>query len=136
MEYLLKDSFEVSQSGEKVDAEKISIPAPNNLVLKDITVIDSEFNAAIMAMSKNVSGDQKQEEEKEPSGKDLVLMLSGSKADMAKCYVALRNIMVKQGKINESISVTEHIFNKMSFQDTKLLLGEYIKDFLYSSLVA
>ncbi len=136
--YEFKDHFELSIGSEKVQAENIELPAPNNVVLKYITIIDQEFNKAVLKMT-SISGEQSNKEEKddeEPSGKELFMMLSAGGANMLECFNAFQRICILQAKINGKSGMTESLFKKLSFNDTKELLGGYIANFLYSSLAS
>ena len=129
-----KDHFELSIGGEKVKAESISLPSPNNYVIKQITVLDQEFSKAMMSMSEK-SSDAEPDKDAKITGKEIFMMMSAGGAKLPACFDAIKQICLKQGKINDQASVTDHIFNQMSFRDTKELLGGYVNSFLFSSLV-
>lgn len=133
--YEFKDHFEVAIKGEKVKAETIHLPAPSNLVLKHITVLDQEFSKSMMKISESKGESTESDKEHKISGQEVFMMMSAGGANLSACFEALKQICMKQGGINNEVLTTTAIFEKMSFQDTKELLGGYINLFLFSSLV-
>lgn len=132
MQYNFKVPFQVADSGKMIDATSISITSPTNQVCEFVSNIDTEFSNAILAISEKTK-DKEQKNETQVSGKDFVMIMNATKCDMKKCFYSLREILKKNGKINGTILVTDSIFDKISYDDTKGMLGEYIKDFLFFS---
>lgn len=134
--YEFRKPFKVAEKGESTEAVTISVPAPSNFVLKHVTVIDREFNKALMAMSKNNPQTKEEPEEGESvEAKEIIILLNAYGADMEACYNALKWIIKLSGRINELVSVTDHLYNKIDYNDMKLILGGYIENFLFSSQV-
>lgn len=134
--HTFKGHFEIASGNEKVKAETLTLPSPSNYIIGHVTVIDQEFSKAMIKMSELSGGSEsKADDDAKVTGKEMVMMLSSSGANMKACYDAIQKICIKQGMINGEQKVTQVIFDRMAFEDTKEILGGYINDFLFSSLV-
>jgi len=138
MRFDLKVPFTYGNKGEQKEAKFIEVHAPNNLVLEEVTIIDQELNKAFFNMlSKNLSDDSSNSQANvELKGSDIIRLMSGCNAEMINCYEALKKILIKTSKVDSEIELTQYLYEKLDYQDTKGLLGEYIKFFLSSSLQA
>lgn len=128
------DHLEIAAGKEKEKAETLTLPSPSNYVIGHVTVLDQEFGKAMLKMADQAQ-EQEQKDKGEVSGKEIFMLLSAGGANLKSCFDAIKQICIKQGKINKHQKITDHIFNEMSYDDTKAVLGGYINDFLFSSLV-
>ena len=143
LKYELKEPFDIHEKGELVQAKFIEINGPSNLVLRHVSVLDAEMNKAIFKfarMEKEKTSSRVEESENEStekhelSGSDILMALNGSGGDVGKCYDSLKSILKLSCFVNANVQFTGSMFDKMSYIDTKEILGEYLKFFLASSL--
>ena len=140
LNYELREKFEVALKGESVEVDSIEMSAPTNQIVDYVTILDNEFNKAIFQMSQmEVKEESRQENdvETEISSQSILMALSGAKTDLRKCHDALKNILIKTAWVKNGetrIKFESGMYNKMSYNDTKNLLGEYLKFFLSISL--
>jgi len=151
--YELAQPFSYANSGQQVESTSITVKAPNNKVITEIAMIESEFNKAqfsAMGAFKNVVGEaafqdiidkkpESESKESEVKPVDVITQMLAGGADMAKCYIALGVILASGSKGHETalidniIQVTKPIFESMHPHDTKMLLGNYIVNFIHTS---
>jgi len=134
-EHEFKDHLEIAAKGEKLKAETFHLPAPSNYVIGHVTVLDQEFSKAMLKIAEQEGAGAEEKENADVAASEIILMMSAGGSNLSACYSAMEKIIIKQGKINSEYPVNKVIFDKMSYRDTKEILGGYIKDFLYSSLV-
>lgn len=155
--YTLKTPFEYHNSGELTEAQTLTIKAPTNKVIDHVALIEqevskSEFN--LITNLKSIYGEDKFEklskdatesvkEKKEESEKvtaDAILsQMFSNNADMKKCFFALKEILSSGNKekpvckVDDTEKFTKPMWEEMTFEDTKELLGEYIVNFITAS---
>ena len=139
LKYDLKDPITFTRGGESEEGKTLEITAPLNDVWKHTSKLDSEVNKAFMSFQssfKSPNTTQDKAESKESSGDDIAQMISMGGANMDVCFPALCAILEKTCKIEGTTAFTSGMFNKMSYRDTRSLMGSYIKFFLVSSLLS
>ena len=62
------------------------------------------------------------------------MALANADCNLEKCFDALRKILIKTAKVDGETQFQHTLFEKISFDDNKTLLGWYIKHFLYTFL--
>ena len=136
LKYELKAGLPIAVSGEEAEASFLEITSPTNEVSTHVSTLDSQFNKALIKMSELGEGkeQEKPEEDFELSGKEVSMMLASGGANLELCFKSLSKILQKTCKIDGEKSFTEVHFRRMDYNDTKMLLGEYIGFFLSSSL--
>lgn len=159
-EYFLKVPFSYASKGDMVSATKLIVKAPTNTVLSHTTTLEQALSAAQDGMLEHVTkligkeavekrmesaGDnvedlKKQAKSLEETGESIVEMLFRGKGDIQACFKALQSILTSSDSTRQPYCVvdaetpmTSMIFNSMSIQDSKGLLGEYIKNFIIAS---
>ena len=140
LKFELKVGFDIAKGGEKEDAEYLSITAPSNKVIQHVSILDEEMFKAVMTFTNHNKSDSKNNEgqaakEETFDGSEIVMMLGAGKADLGKCFKALSQILCVTCTVNDTTPFTSYMFVKMSYIETKRLLGEYIKFFLNSSQI-
>jgi hypothetical protein len=156
-----KDSFEYdfivnfayAKGGDQVEAQNITVMAPSNKLLKQISIIESEYrkseNRGVQSL-KNIIGDKamkdmldiqrdkeaaKKEKTDSESEKDeltpdgVINTMLGNGAKMAECYAALK-IILSSALVDGETKLTSTMFDDMAPVDTKQILGLYIINFL------
>lgn len=150
--YEFKIPFKYHSKGELVDATLITVKAPSNKVGKFLYIIENERGKAVRYLqdrqdkidqpNTNAIVDDIVDEngaEAEIKESDVVDLLSAAGSDLGRCFDALKGILTAGNNdnpvavINNEERVTDGIFDKMSYNDTKSLLGRYILDFLSTS---
>lgn len=135
LKYELKTKFKIANKGEQKDASFLQITAPANNVINHVSVLDREFNKALLSFSKINSDLVKNNKtdneitEKDISGNELIMMLQAGGGDLKECYESLKSILLLTCFVDGQIQFTSSMFEKMDYQDTKALLGEYLKFF-------
>jgi len=140
LKYDLKEKFNLAKKGDMEEANFLVVNAPSNKVINHVSFIDREVNKAIMTFSKDQIVDSAKRpdvpENQEISSEELLMALQAGNGNMEKCYGALKQILISSCMVDETIPFTSSMYEKMHYQDTKSLLGEYIKFFLTSSLLS
>lgn len=148
--YDLLEPIKITQNGQLIEAHSLEIFAPRNQVFADNNIIDVEFNRAknqaIKESNEFLKGfnpeqlqvikslGDKEEKKEEVSSQQIILEMIRNGADLNKCTLALKNILSAGNKerpmclIDNTKMIKEH-FDDLSIQDTKNILGEYIKNF-------
>lgn len=140
--YEFKIPFKYAYKGELIEAKKITIKSPNNIVKNFVTKIDEQRLIA----SKNwqdkmniIVEDKKEDTKTELQESDIVEFIGSGGGNFNICFEALRDIL-KSGNENSPVAllddetkVTSPLFDNFSYIDTKNILGGYIKNFLLSS---
>ena len=139
-QYTLKQPFEYAKNGETIPAEFITIKCPSNKVLSSLSIIESQFMNAIQKAQKEANQEQvkeamqNKEQEEELDGKGALMILL-SYGDINVCYNEFKPILNKTAFVDGDIPfVSGSMWDKLSIQDTKCLLGEYIANFIMPSL--
>jgi len=142
--YELKKPFIFGNKGVDEEAINIHIECPCLNVDRQFTAIEKEvldcFKKAQEASSdidvdalRKELGENK--EQVEMQGKDVAMAISAY-GDTAKCYDNLKQIFAKTAFVNGSKQkITTPIWESMSMEDAKALLGEYVVNFIVGSLI-
>lgn len=133
--------FDYHVQGQVQKSQSITVKAPSNLILLDVAVLDEEQSKAMLnAMEKfsKVGGSQAADSTKEKNADEDALQfafaMSAGGANMARCYQSFQRILEASALIDGKEKLTQHLFNAMSPQDTKILMGKYLTSFLAFSL--
>lgn len=138
MEYIFQDRFNISSKGEQVEAESIIIKAPSSKIFKYVSRLDKELSKSLMnATKENFSEEEKEKDSSvdETNGDQFIFMLMATGLDLEKCIDNFKWVLKLSAFVNENKTVTDSMIDKISYNDMKSLLGEYIKSFLFISQV-
>jgi len=133
MNYELKTSFKYAKGGDNEDATFLDISSPSNKVIKHVTLIEKQLFKAINNVAKETD-EQRGSKDEKVRGEDLIMALASGDANLEKCYEAFKQILTASCSINGDDKFKVEHFERMSYADTKCLLGEYISNFLFTSL--
>jgi len=139
-EYQLQQSFDYAHKGATVPASKITVKCPSNKVLKSLSVIESEFMAAITKAQQATTQEAIKEAqaniagEGELDGKSAIMALL-SFGNINTCYDEFKIILTKTAFVDDDEKFEKPMWDDLSVQDTKALLGEYLVNFILSSLL-
>lgn len=133
--YTLKKPLVYASQGIEEEAKTLEITAPTNKVIKAVCRLDAQLTKALTGLlNQNFFKDSKEEGKKELDSKDYLFLLGSGGADLDKCYDDLKVILRHTCKIDGKENMTDILFDRMEYSETKNLLGEYLKFFLGSSL--
>jgi hypothetical protein len=144
IKYEFIDELEYDHNGDKAVAEYIEIKAPNNKIKAFTTTLECAYkNASIKASAllttlpeefirRIENNADKDEEQTSIEVVDSMLAQLDSKV-MTGVYNALDMILKESAKLDGHTNFGNALFEKMSIQDTKYILGEYIKSFFIAS---
>lgn len=146
--YDLKSPFRYTNKGELVEgASFVVIKAPTNKNLEDVSIIEQEYNKALLKAATMFSEMQdkigeeaknKKADKEDPNAdaSSTVMLMQSGGADMSKCYKALQRILVSGTNEDPTCYIddvkerlTTGLFESMSPYDTKIILGLYIQNF-------
>ena len=151
--YDLKEPVEIAVNGKVQQAVALEIFAPNAKVYNEVFVIDAEYARAkkeaefdSLQLVKGMTPEQvetfikagnKKNNKKEPEIKpfDVVAQMLRNGAKINKCFDALKNILTggtadKPMCRVDSVKMEAPIFDQLSLEDLKEILGRYIESFL------
>lgn len=154
--YNFRNELMYAKDGEPVKAETITVKAPRNNVLRQVSLIEQYFEQSQVNMLKafkDAIGDvafQKmlesrgvEETAKEVKGKsetsEIMKQFYAGGANLDKCYEALRQILISGNTesptavLDSRVKITSPIFSDMTPEDTKNILGEYVINFIIAS---
>lgn len=142
--------FEYIEKGNNVMAETITMKAPSNSVWQYVICLDEAHSKAqrgnielfggiekiqkLQESQKNV--DVKEEKESDESMALAIVSNIMAVGESAKCFEALSKILASgnlenpNATLNNSEKMNKDLFNKLSHNDTKIILGKYILYFL------
>lgn len=152
----LEIPVKIASGGKEVEAVSVEVFAPTNQVSADVNVLDSEFHkarknavkdssSAIKDLTveqietfKKLSDSSKEVKEGDAKPLDIVREMIMYGADMDRCVLALKNILIAGRKekpmcLVDVEKMTTPIFEELSVIDTKSILGLYILSFLDTS---
>jgi hypothetical protein len=163
----IKESFDYEfiaslnyiKKGEPVRAKKISIKAPTNRNIRELTILEKEFEQSSIKMvsmlSQSLGKDnfdniinnrdefqkkpKKKSESEEPKEQSIIKTLFSGGADIEKCFDILKKIFLNSSNTNpvalidDTEKLTETIYNDFSYIDIKNILGLYLINFIISS---
>jgi hypothetical protein len=147
--HTLIKSFNYAYSGEQVSATSITIKAPSNNIMQHVGILEQEVASSFMNLKDKLKDeieeskkneDGKQQEDTNESAIQILLMITGTGANLVKCMLAFREILCAGNTtspiclIDEQEKMIKPIFDKMSTLDTKIMLGRYITNFIVASL--
>lgn len=143
--YVLKKGFPLAHAGNMIDAESITINAPNNAINLFTSAIETEINKAVFEMGR-LFGDKQIEDDKKPKDKpveetdkekrDTTYMMLSAYGNMPVVLNAFKKILCTKGNafINDVEPVNETIYNQITGVDNKEILVSYVLNFLNTSL--
>jgi hypothetical protein len=150
------DELHYAKGGELTIAKTIVVNAPTNKVLAEVSIIEQEFmkaqlntmktfresvgNETFDKMIDNKPKDKKTDkEDDENTAEGVATMLVSGGADLSKCYFALKTILTVKvapksfAYVDETEPMTKEMFDDMTPNETKMILGEYISFFIVAS---
>ena len=137
MRYDLLKGFEYASAGQNTTAEFIEVDSPNNLVSDDVLFLDTQFYKVMNSASDNSETTKDSKSDDKIETKQFYMGLASTDGvNMSKCFDSLKRILSKTAKVDGRERFTNLIFDKMDINDTKMLLGWYIENFLYTFLVS
>lgn len=135
--------FKYHKKGETVECSTITVNAPNNKVLPYTATLEQEHARATIKLAEMFGDKERTEQANVKLSVDeeanQIMLILGSGADLQKCYEAFRNILLSGNTeyptclVDGVEKMTQFIYEKMSPQDTKILLGKYLSNFLVSA---
>lgn len=148
--YEFIDELEYDYHGDTKIAEFIEVTAPNNKIKLYRSTIECAYGHASKESQFRLIGAMPQGlldkyinnnnlndavDEAEQSTQDIVDLLTSNLDEkrINSVYDALEMILRESAIIDGHTPFGSALFNKMSFTDTKNLLGEYIKNFFVTS---
>lgn len=154
-DYTLIEPVEIDSNGKAVMAHSVEVFAPTNQVMREVNVLDVEFqkarNTAIKATQEVLVGldseqlkafrevsESNEAEAKSQDPLELVNEMIANGADIDRCFMSLQDILTAGNKVRPMCLIdvekmTKPLFEKLGMRDTKKILGTYILDFLDSS---
>lgn len=139
---LLEEVKYPAEGGEVKTGRAVKVFSPNAKQIYDLSVIDSTFNSALMKSMKTFKDfkeDDKKEETKGIDGAGALMILSSNSTpdELSNCYKSLMKLLTT-GKPCEidGVSLGTATIDKMSADDIKIILGEYIANFIAASLLS
>ncbi len=134
--------FKYAKGGDEAEAGCITVHAPTNRLLKQVSIIEKEYRKSelkLVEAFKNVIGDSgfqkiiegKQETQEITPDAAISSMMSGG-AKMDDCYGALK-IILSGALVDDDTKMTATMFDDMRPCDTKEIMGKYIVNFLLTS---
>lgn len=154
--YNLKNPIKYHKDGLEAEGSVLEISAPSSKNLAEISILDQEFStAAIDAMPKlsAITSDKPEttdkedakdlfdeQEDKNKSGQMMIMLKVGG-GNLMKCYGCLQVLLTSGSKERPSctldgIKLTTPMYDDISLEDKKTILGLYIANFIYGSLVS
>lgn len=131
--YDLKTPFEYHGNGENRTASVIILSAPSNKQRKPAAKLKQFFFQAINGLQ----GDEKADAEakaSDPKGSDIVALLMMSNVDANDVHEAFKGIITGGcAMVEGATSLTDSLYDKLSFEDTEEMLGDYLVNFLIPS---
>ncbi len=131
MRYELKNSFKYGLKGVDTEAEFIEVSAPTGTIESDLLVIDKALAKVSKEASDNVTEDTKKDDDVEMEAKQFYFAIAQSDVNLEKIFKSFRKILSKTALIDNEVPLSDNLYNKMDFNETKNLLGWYIKHFLF-----
>ena len=139
----LKKSVNVPRGGELESCSAITIYSPTAKQISEICVLENAVGKAQMAMMntevfKNAyeNRDTAKAESAEMSADAIIAIISSATdSDVyQRCFDALKNLLTSGKKASfDGFDATKAVFDDLSIQDMKTILGEYIVNFIIPS---
>lgn len=141
IEYKLENSFQFAHQGTMAQAEFIELRPPTVDSVANIAKLKQGFMQAISDSSnQELAGDEKDNKGAdivEFTGPQIMMALSMSGIDYSEYMLTARKVFVGSGvaRINGDCIMTKELINKMSVEDLEAMTGEYLKDFILTSVL-
>jgi len=141
IKYDLESKFEYAQKGSMSDAEFIELRSPTVDNIANIAKLKQGFIQAISDSSNqelvDSEKDSKGTDVVEFTGPQIMMALSMSSIDYSEYMLTARKVFVGSGvaRINGDCIMTKELINKMSVEDLEAMTGEYLKDFILTSVL-
>jgi hypothetical protein len=144
IEVKLNDPLTIGVNGTQSECDTVLLTGPSSKQRKAASRLKRLIVSTMTSESRNSGEKPKVDDKPEESTKidwdDIVNLLSASTSDdeelVDKAYKYLLKLIGEEGG-GGSISgmpITDDIFDRFSFDDVERLLGEYVANFLMSSL--
>ena len=139
MRYDFNDSWELTTHGKDNAIEFIEIESPTAKIVSCCSVLEQQYNKAIMNLAKNRESFEKEigdidpnlQQDEKDKAEQIGYLLTMGDADLEKCYGGLRECITKsKSTLNGDIRVSSSIYDEIPYKELKGLLGEYIVNFI------
>ena len=129
----LTTPFEYHGNGENKTASVIILSAPSNKQRKHAAKLKQYFFQAINSLQ-GADKAEAEENAKDPKGSDIVALLMMSDVDANDIHEAFKGIITGGcAMVEGATSLTDSLYEKLSFEDTEEMLGDYLVNFLIPS---
>lgn len=137
--HVLKTPVSYHSGGDNKDAEAIILTAPSNKQRKPAAKLKQFFFQAINSLDADeeavkAAKEAKADEQKKAKGSDLVSLLVMSDVDYVEVHDAFEKLMTSGcAKLDGDVDLNSMTYEKLSFEDTEAMLGDYLANFLIPS---
>ena len=130
--YELKTPISYHAGSDNKEAESVILSAPSNKQRRPAARLKQFFFQAIKDLK---AEDQAANDDgKKPKGSDIVALLMMSDVDANAVHDAFKDIATSGcAMLDGAVSINDSLYEKMSFEDTEEMLGEYLVNFLIPS---
>lgn len=139
IEIALATPFEYHYQGQKIMAETLVVKAPFNNVKQWTAKLKQMFFRAVKYHEKNSEASTRpaQEEKSELKAREILSMMFMSDVDMVDFSATMQKLLTTPGVclVDGKENLTATLYEKMSDEDSDLLSGEYLANFIISSLM-
>lgn len=141
IEYKLENPFEYAHKGSMTDAGFIELRSPTVDNIANVSKLKQGFMQAISDSSNqelvNNEKDSKEASAVEFTGPQIMMALSMSNIDYSEYMLTARKVFIGSGvaRINGDCIVTKELINKMSVEDLEAMTGEYLNNFILTSVL-
>lgn len=124
--------------GNKKEGKVIKVECANPSQVEDWMQLDQEVTSAMFSsldVFSKMGGETNNKKETDIDSESILMMLKIGKADLPKCLRLIRDLIVDTATI-EDTKLTGFLWGKISIEDKRQMLGEYIANFIMPSLLS
>ncbi|MCK5292964.1 MAG: hypothetical protein KAR39_13220 [Thermoplasmata archaeon] len=130
--YDLKTPIDYHSGSENKEAVSVILSAPSNKQRRAAARLKQFFFQAINDLK--TDDQQASDDSKKPKGSEIVALLMMSNIDANDVHDAFKDIAISGcAMLDGAVSMNDSLYEKMSFEDTEEMLGEYLVNFLIPS---
>ena len=137
-DYALKQPLKYATAGDTTEAVSITCTAPTSKHLSLCAVLRQEFTRAVQAFAnQSQAATGEADESVEISGKEIMMMLYASTdCDIDKVIASAKELLTSGlAMVDGCEKLTKPLFDKLSIEDAEALIGDYLGNFILSSLL-
>jgi len=132
--FTLSNPITYAHEGQSGEGQLLVLRAPNSKQQRERITLQQGFFRALNSVSSSEGG--KSEGSQDIKGVEVLALLLSSDVDMVEMHEAFRKLICSQAcKIEDKAEMTSTLFDEIDLDDIDLLMGEYLANFILSSVL-